>query len=143
MNYWLKMIGSGGDPCRELYALQYNRVHFRKGDNVDSIHIHQGDRMVLYACGGSQCVFALATVTSEVKVSNPEHPGWPYQVDISYLVQLPVSAGVHIDEVSTPGGRDLSRSLRQSCYISLSQQEYARAEARLLAAQAALQAVLS
>jgi hypothetical protein len=54
-------------------------------------------------------------------------------VDIRYLVNVPASAGVHIDEVST-SERDLLRSLMRASYIELSPEEYERAAAKLRAA---------
>ena len=84
--------------------------------------------MVLYAVGGSKRVFALAQVTSEVYNSGNER--WPYRMDVSYSVNLPVRLGVHIDEVST-AERDLLRSLRQASYLELSPEEYERAETKL------------
>jgi len=83
-------------------------------------------------CRGSKRVFALAQVTSEV-YENKEFARWPYRVDASYLVNLPASAGVHIDEVST-SERDLLRSLMRASYIELRPDEYERAETKLRAA---------
>jgi hypothetical protein len=120
---WLKMIYSSESPCPETY--EPTHVHFRRGRPRS---IHRGDRMVLYACGRERQVFALAEVTGEVYENGQED--WPYQVDIKYTINLPVSKGVPIDEVSTPE-RDLARSLRQSSYIELTEQEYERAAARL------------
>jgi hypothetical protein len=91
--------------------------------------------MILYAVGGRKRVFAIAEVTSEVYNAggNPDENGrWPYRVDIKYLVNMPASEGVHINEVSTPE-RDLLRSVGQQSYISLSSEEYEQATAKLKA----------
>lgn len=74
-------------------------------------------------------MFAIAEVTSGVYAAE-DVERWPYRVDISYLVNLPPSAGVHIDEVSTPV-RDLLRSLRRQSYLRLSSEEYERAVSKL------------
>ena len=55
---------------------------------------------------------------------------WPYRMDISYLMNLSPSAGVHIDEVITPE-RDLLSSLRRQSYLRLSPEEYERALSKL------------
>ena len=91
---WLKMIYSSQPPCPEYYTRSY--VHFRK---CKPRSIHLGDLMVLYACGGSKRLFALAEVTSEV-YENGE-TDWPYQVEIKYIVNLPISSGVPIKRVNT------------------------------------------
>jgi hypothetical protein len=61
MSDWLKMIFSYRCECPKDYAFTRDYVHFR---NRRPRSIRPGDRMVLYACGGSQRVFALAEVTS-------------------------------------------------------------------------------
>ena len=122
--FWLKLIYSSKHPCPETYERSY--VHFRKGKPR---RIHRGDRMVVYACGGSKHVFALADVTGEVYVNGQED--WPYQVDISYLVKLPVSSGVSINDIST-SERNLVRPIQWGAsYIELRPEEYERAAALL------------
>lgn len=125
--YWLKMIGSTENPCPEPYTRGYADFSRRPR------HVHTGDHMILYAVGGRRRVFAIAEVTSEVYNAggNPDENGrWPYRVNIKYLVNMPASEGVHINEVSTPR-RDLLRSVGRQSYISLSQEEYERAAAKL------------
>jgi len=46
------------------------------------------------------------------------------------MVNLPVSCGVHIDEVSTPE-RDLRRSIRRASYIEPRPDEYEQAATKL------------
>jgi hypothetical protein len=127
--FWLKMIGSTENPCPEPYTRSYADFSRRPR------HIHSGDYMILYAVGGRKRVFAIAEVTSEVYNAggNPDEKGrWPYRVNIKYLVNMPASEGVHINQVSTPE-RDLLRSVgRQSC-ISLSSEEYEQAATKLKA----------
>src|SRR6266566_6402633 len=50
---WLKMIGTSGSPWTGPYTR--NHVDFARKPR----HIHSGDRLVLYAVGGSKRVFAL------------------------------------------------------------------------------------
>jgi hypothetical protein len=59
---------------------------------------------------------------------------WPFQVDISYTVQLLVPAGVLITELDVPGGRNLLDAIRRRSYLRLTPQEYARAESKLIEA---------
>jgi hypothetical protein len=119
---WLKMIGTTENPCPE----SWNRGHtdfVRKPRRV-----RPGDHMVLYAVGGAKRVFAVAQVTSEPYPSGEKR--WPFRVNISYEVNLPVSSGVHIDQVST-SKRDLRRSVRRASYIKLYPEEFERAAAKL------------
>jgi hypothetical protein len=84
--------------------------------------------MILYAVGGAKSVFAIAQVTSEPYASGEKR--WPFRVNVTYPVNLPVSSGVHIDQVSTPK-RNLRRSVRRASYIELHPEEYERAATRL------------
>lgn len=123
--FWLKMIGMTESPLTGAYVKNY--VDFAK--NRRPRRIQPGDHLILYAVGGSKRVFALAQVTSEV-YDGGEDDRFPYRVDINYLVNLPVSAGVHIDEVSTPE-RDLTRSLRRASCIELRPNEFENASTKL------------
>jgi hypothetical protein len=116
------MIGMTEEPCPENYERDY--VDYARRPR----RVQQGDHMVLYAVGGSKRVFALAEVTSPVYNSGRER--FPYRTDISYLINLPSSAGVHIDEISTPQ-RDLLKSLLRASYIELNQKEYEKAVSKL------------
>ncbi len=135
MGTFLKMIGSGEHPCPEPDEKPY--VDFSRRPN----QVHPGDHLVLYACGGRKRVFALAEVTSEAYDAgdagrNDGDERWPYRVDVKYLVNLPPSRGVHIDEVST-SERDLKHSLRRLSYLRLKPEEYGRAATRLRRASGA------
>ena len=121
--YWLKMIGMVESPASGTYERDY--VDFARRPS----RLHRGDHVVLYAVGGSKRVFALAEVTSEVYKGGHE-ARFPYRADVRYLVNLPVSDGVHIDEVST-AERDLTHSLRRASYIELRPEEYERAATKL------------
>jgi len=123
--HWLKLIGGDGKPCEEFYALKWTVVHFRKC----SPRIHSGDRMVLYACGGSKHIFANAEVTSEVGPTEPGEWGH-YKLAVDYTIKLPVSVGVHIAEVNVE--RNL---LPQGSYLELSQTEYDLAVTKLREAE--------
>ncbi len=122
--FWLKMIGNHERPCPEYYTKDWvesrRRMH----------RIRPGDHMILYAVCASKRVFALAHVTSEVHPSG--NPDWPYQVDISYLVNLPVSSGVSINDIST-SERDLVRPIQWGAsYIELRPKEFYEQAAALL-----------
>jgi hypothetical protein len=120
---WLKLIGTTERPCPECYESCH-------ADSRRRMHrIRPGDRMVLYAVGRGKRVFALATVSRAAYDSG--RADWPYRVDLSYEVNLPVAAGVSIDEVST-AARDLVRPIqRGASYIELTPEEFERAAARL------------
>jgi EVE domain len=125
MSTFLKLIGSGKNPCPEPYEEKY--VDFSRRPH----QINPGDYLVLYAAGGRKRVFAIAKVISGVyPAAGGDAERWPYRVDISYQVNLHPSAGVHIDEVSTTK-RDLVRSLMRQSYLKLSPEEYERAETKL------------
>ena len=118
---WLKLIGTSERPLQTSYARPH--VDSRKRPR----RIRPGDFMFLYAVGGSKRVFALAQVSSEVYES--DDADWPYRMNISYLFNLPVSSGVHIEEISAE--RNLVRSIRQASYIELSPGESALATSKL------------
>jgi hypothetical protein len=121
---WLKLIGSRKNPYSGHYENLF--VDFSKSKRPRAIH--PGDQMVLYAAGGSKRLFALAEVTSEVYENN-EYEDYPYRVDVNYDVNLPVSVGVHIDEIST-----LERNLLgavQGSYLRLKPEEFELAVSKL------------
>jgi hypothetical protein len=128
---WLKLIGTSEKPCREIYDKTYADFskRYRPRD------VHRGDRMVLYAAGGSKRIFALAEVMSEVyditseTNDNSERETYPYRVNIKYIFWVPVSAGVHIDEITTPR-RNLPKAIRRS-YLKLKPEEFSLAESKL------------
>jgi hypothetical protein len=123
MGVFLKVIGSGVNPCPEPYEEPYVDFSPRRRPR----QIHKGDHLILYAAGGRKCVFAIAKVTSEVKAS--DYPEWPHRLDIEYLVNVSPRDGVLIDEVSIERG--LGKLVRRQSYISLTQEEYDRAVALL------------
>lgn len=125
MSAFLKLIGSAEHPCPEPYVKNY--VDFSRNPR----QVQPGDHLVLYAAGGRKRVFAIAEVMSGVYDAGSDYDGrWPYRVDIHYLMSVPVSEGVHINEVST-SERDLLRSVRRQSYLKLSPEEYERAAVRL------------
>jgi len=121
---WLKMIGTSDKPCPD----SYDRDHVDFGPTKRPARMRPGDLLVLYAVGGAQRVFALATVTSEPYTTG--HDRWAHRVNIAYEVNLPVSSGVHITEVSTPR-RDLRQSVQRQSHLELDAEEYERAASRL------------
>jgi hypothetical protein len=123
MGVFLKIIGSGNDPCPEPYEKPYADFSPRRRPR----QIHEGDHLILYAAGGRKRVFAVARVTSELKVS--DFPDWPHRLDIEYLVNVSPSDGVPIDAVSVE--RDLGKLVRRQSYVRLTMEEYNRAAALL------------
>ena len=127
---WLKMVGSTDSPCPESY----------ERDHVDfvrkPISFRSGDDMVFYAAGGTQRVFAIARAIGEPYDSRDRR--WPYRMNVKYILNLPLSSGVHIDELSTPR-RNLRRSVRRASYIRLDPEEYERAAKKLQQAANRLQ----
>src|SRR5476651_113322 len=97
--YWLKMIGTSDPDCG--FWGSYSRTYVDFKTNPSAIAI--GDRLALYAVGGAKCFFALTTVSSNVKPSDNER--WPYRIEVTYQINLPVSDGVPVEEVKVE--RDL------------------------------------
>ena len=128
---WLKLIGRSGAPAPEHYAKLY--VDFSRSKRPRDVH--PGDHVILYAAGGSKHIFALAKVTSELyeitseTKDNKDRETYPYRVDIEYIFRVPVSAGVHIDEITTPR-RNLPKAIRAS-YLRLKPEEFNLAVSRL------------
>src|SRR5262245_40668505 len=117
---WLKMIGTADSPCPDTWTDHH--VHFRKDKPCG---IRRGDHMVLYAVGRKKQVFALAEVTGEAYENG--QPEWCYQMDVRYIINLPVTYGVSIDQISTTQ-RDLVGPIQWgSSYIELLPEEYVRA----------------
>ncbi|MDT7806410.1 MAG: hypothetical protein QOJ70_223 [Acidobacteriota bacterium] len=129
--HWLKLIGSSKNPCPEHYSKPY--VDFSKSKRPR--HVHPGDRVVLYAAGGSKRLFALAKVTSEVyditseTIDNKDYETYPYRVNIEYIFRVPVSAGIHIEEITTPQRNLLSAV--QGSYLRLKPEEFNLAKSNL------------
>ena len=123
-SFWLKLVGTTEEPLSGAYGKKH--VGFPRRPQK----VRPGDQMVLYAVGGTKHVFALAEVTSNV-YEGGEYKRFPFLVKIRYILNLPISAGVHIDDIST-SKRDLKRSIRRS-YIRLSREEYEKAASKLLA----------
>lgn len=117
---WLKMIGTTKKPCADAWT--HCHVHFRKAKPGN---IEPGDHLVLYAVGRGKRVFAVAEVTSGVYDNGQSE--WRYQMDVRYIVNLPVESGVSIERISGPE-RDLVGPIqRGSSYIELHPDEYERA----------------
>ena len=134
MQTWLKLIGSNKEPITEHpfngnYAEK--KVVFRKTNKPS---IHSGDQIFLYAPGGSMSIFALADVVSDPEINpeyNPDEEGSCYwNINVHYLINLPVSSGIHLDEITTEQ-RDLSKSIQQQSHIRLLPEESDLAHSKL------------
>ena len=134
MNTWLKLIGCSkkpitGEPYCGCYKLKY--VGFRKESKPG---IRTGDYLFLYAAGGSKQIFALAEAINEPKRNdnyNPDEQGsCRWNLNVEYLINLPVDSGIHIDEISTEQ-RDLTASIQRQSHISLHPEESSLAFSKL------------
>jgi len=126
MNIWLKLIGSSDQPLTDpphngIWAKDY--VGFRKAVQPG---IRKGDHLFLYAPGGSRRIFALAEAVTDPlhdKTFNPHEVGsCPWKIQVWYLVNLPVTLGITIDDIGSPT-RELTRSIRQQSHIKLLPEE--------------------
>jgi hypothetical protein len=126
---WLKLIGSAKKPVTEYTR---EEVGFRKANKPG---VRAGDRLFLYAPGGSRRIFALAEAVDDPQPDsnyNPNEEGscrWMLRVQYQ-IGPFPVASGIHIDEVVS-NERDLRRSLRQAGHIRLLPEESRLAHARL------------
>ena len=126
MQTWLKLIGSVKKPLTHPeYKGRWEEkyIGFRKTRKPS---IRSGDHLFLYAPGGTKSIFALAEATSDPEINdqyNPDEEGSCYwNVNIQYLLNLPVDSGIHIDEITTKQ-RSLSKSIQRQSHIKLSSEE--------------------
>lgn len=134
MNNWLKLIGSSDKPITDhpFYGVYNERyIGFRKRNKPG---IRKGDRLFLYAPGGSRSIFALAEAMddpeADINFDPNEEGSCRWKLRIQYLTNLPVDSGVLIDDINT-GKRDLARSIQQQSHIKLSSEEYNKAYIKL------------
>ena len=126
MPTWLKLIGSAKKPITEQpFYGRYDAEHvgFRKTRKPG---IRAGDHLFLYAPGGSRRIFALAEAIADPELDpnyNPDQEGsCRWKVRVRYLINLPVSSGILIDDISS-AQRDLIRSVRRASHIKLLPEE--------------------
>jgi len=77
--------------------------------------------MFLYAPGGSRRIFALAEVVSDPERDpkyDGKHGSCYWQLSVSYIINLPVTSGILLDDIMS-GERDLRSSLRQQSHVRL------------------------
>ncbi len=131
MQTWLKVIGSGQTPitAHPFYGTYKEAVGFRKAKKP---RIRMGDHLFLYAAGGSKRIFALAEATGDPQydINRAPQDDCRWKLAVRYLVNRPVAAGIHIDEIAT-GERDLMVSIRQQSHIKLTQAECQLAYSKL------------
>ena len=124
MSVFLKVIGSAGDPWVGLYDKKY--VDFSRRPN----EIQSDDFLILYAAGGLKRVFAVAQAKGPFYLAQVDfHPRWPHRVDVDYLVNLPATEGVHINEVMSR--RNLINVIKANPYFRLYADEYELALGKL------------
>lgn len=117
MAYFLKVVGSGKEPCPEPYDFDF--VDFSPRSRPDRT-INIGDSMILYAAGGRKKIFAEATVVSDTCQSG--NPEWPYRIHIDYSVNMMPGDGIDLSDISV--NRNLSNSIGQQSYIRLTEEEF-------------------
>jgi hypothetical protein len=121
MQSWLKLIGSVDKPLTHPdYQGRWEEdyIGFRKARKPS---IRSGDHIFLYAPGGTKSIFALAEAIGDPY--NPNAVGHEYwNVNIRYLINLPVTSGIHIDEIIT-SQRNLLKSIQRQSHIKLSSEE--------------------
>ena len=121
MQTWLKLLGSVEKPLTHpdyQGRWEENYIGFRKTRKPS---IRSGDHIFLYAPGGTKSIFALAEAVSNPYIPEDEgHESW--NVNIRYLINLPVTSGVHIDEINA-GQRNLLKSIQRQSHIKLSSEE--------------------
>ncbi len=133
MTNWLKLIGCSKIPITgPPFNGQYDKttIGFRKAHKPS---IRAGDKLFLYAPGGSKRIFALAEATSDPERNtsyDPEEYGsCQWKLNIRYLINLPVDSGLHINEIDIE--RDLAKSITQKSHIRLSPEEYELTDEKL------------
>ena len=134
MRTWLKLIGSAENPITEPpYNGNYNGepIGFRKKAKPG---IRIGDHLFLYAPGGTRRRSALVEVISDPQpISNPQPKkkgDCHWTINVKLLINLPVTSGILINEVSSD--RNLSLSVRQASHFKLSPREYQSAYSKLV-----------
>ena len=133
--HWLKLIGSAKKPITESpfygnYNLDY--VGFRKPKRPG---VRMGDHLFLYAAGGSKRIFALAEAVGDPQLDpnyDPRDEGsCRWKLNVRYLKNLRVDAGVHIDEITTNRPKPLTESIKQASHIKLKPDEWQSAYRKL------------
>src|ERR1035437_7516831 len=131
MTDWLKNIGSAKKPITE-WKEEY--VGFR---TTNKLRIAKGDRLFLFAPGGSRRIFALAKAAG-----NPEHdPEWNpkdkescyWKLPVRYMedLNLPVASGILIDDVISHRKVKLTRSIGQKSHIKRRPEESESVKSKL------------
>jgi len=135
MPTWLKLIGSAKKPITEQpFYGNYNAEHvgFRKTRKPG---IRSGDHLFLYAPGGRRRIFALAQAIADPErdadYNSKEEGSCRWKLRVRYLINLPVSCGILIDDV-TSGRRELTRSVRRASHIKLLPQESQLADRKFM-----------
>jgi hypothetical protein len=127
MKTWLKCIGSAQKPISGEYNAEKEGVgfRFRKGGKPT---VHSGDRLFLYAPGGSKRIFALVEAIGEPYLNpkfNDEEGSCRWMLAVRYIddLNLAVVSGIHIDEVTRHRRVKLTRSIGRKSHIELHLEE--------------------
>src|SRR5687767_9052165 len=126
MASWLKLIGSAKAPLTEAPfhgVFKDKDVGFRKAQKPG---IRAGDRLFLYAPGGSRRIFALAEAIRDPERDpnyDPDQEGsCQWKIPVHFLINLPVASGIVIDDIIS-GQRDLTQSIQRASHIKLLPEE--------------------
>ena len=129
MKTWLKSIGSAKTPITEApFHGDYRaeQIGFRKEGKPS---VRSGDRLFLYAPGGSRHIFALTEAVGDPEHDpnyNPNEEGscrWKLTVRYIPNLNLSVASGVHIDDVISHRKVKLTKSIGQKSHIELHLEE--------------------
>jgi hypothetical protein len=128
MKTWLKCIGSAQKPITGEYNAEKEGVGFRfhKGGTP---RIHDGDRLFLYAPGGSGSIFALVEAVGDPelnpKFNKDEIGSCRWMLAVRYIddLNLPVVSGVYIGDVTNHRRVKLTKSIGQKSHIVLELEE--------------------
>jgi len=129
MKNWLKSIGSAKRPITEApFHGEYRteQVGFRKAGKPG---VRSGDRLFLYAPGGSRRIFALAEAVGDPEHDpnyNPNKEGscrWKLAVRYLSNLNLPVASGILIEDVVSYRKVKLTKSIGQKSHIELHLEE--------------------
>lgn len=125
----MKSIGSAKKPITEApFHGEYSaeQVGFRKAGEPS---VRSGDRLFLYAPGGSRRIFALAEAVGDPEHDpnyNPNEEGscrWKLAVRYLPNLNLPVASGILIDDVISHRKVRLTKSTGQKSHIELHLEE--------------------
>lgn len=120
MTTWLKTVGFYDSPVAD-----WRERHL--GFRTYKPTIRPGDHVFLYASGGSRRIFALAEAISGPEKDPNYREGAEgscrWRLAVRYVLNLPVAAGIHIDDVVSHRGVKLRIAAGQKSHTRLRPEE--------------------